>query len=92
MYFSAKNRILFYKKICTWDADFWILRFNELRLGELVLAYSAERTNPIFRKRFKRSAGSDSVVRIANCGIVFVPAYITNVLCHKRMIFRELIF
>ena len=42
--------------------------------------------------RDSNGAGSDSVVRIAGCGIVLVPAYITNVLCHKMLIFRELIF
>ena len=26
----------------------------------------------------------DTVVRIANCGIVLVPANITNVLCHTN--------
>ena len=57
-----------------------------LRFGELVFTYSAERTNPIFGKGFKRSAGSDAVIRIADCGIILVPAYITNVLCHKRII------
>ena len=60
--------------------------FCNLSFGELVLAYSAERTNPIFGKGFKRSAGSDAVIRIANCGIVLVPAYITSVFFHKMLI------
>ena len=68
------------------------ITLNELRFGELVFTHSAERTGPIFGKRFKWSAGSDAVVRISCCGIVLVPAYITNVLCHKMLILRELIF
>ena len=75
------------KKICTLDAD-----FCNLSLRELVFTHSAERTGPIFRERFKWSAGSDAVLLISYCGIVLVPAYITNVLCHKMLILRELIF
>lgn len=66
--------------------------FLNLGFGELVFTNAADRTGPIFGKGFKRSAGSDAVIRIACCGIVLVPANITNVLCHKRIVFNELIF
>ena len=61
-----------------------VCHLSELCFGELVFAYTAKRTNPISGKIFERSARSDTVVRIANCGIVLVPANITNVLCHTN--------
>ena len=46
------------------------------------LAYSAERAGPVIGELFKRSAGSNSVIGVAYCGVVFVAANIANVLCH----------
>ena len=53
-----------------------------LRFGELVFADSAERADPILREILKSCSGGDSVVRIADCGIILVPANIACVLLH----------
>jgi len=51
-------------------------------LGELVFADSAEGADPILGKILKSCSGGDSVVWIADCGIILVPANIACVLLH----------
>jgi hypothetical protein len=48
----------------------------DLRFGELVFADTADGANPIFREFVKRFT--------FYAGVIFVPADITNVLCHSR--------
>ena len=47
----------------------------ELCFGELILADSADGTNPIFGEFVERFSFF--------AGVVFVPANVTNVLCHR---------
>jgi hypothetical protein len=46
----------------------------------LVLANAAEGAYPVGGEVFKGCAWSDAVFGIAYCGVVLMPAYITNVL------------
>ena len=57
-----------------------ILLLLRLCLGELILAYAAEGAYPVSGEVFKGCAGSDAVFGITYCGVVFIPANVTNVL------------
>ena len=53
----------------------------DLRFGELVFADTADGANPIFREFVKRFT--------FYAGVIFVPADVTNVLCHSYKILCE---
>ena len=55
---------------------------QKLFLFKGILIESAPRTNPIFGKIFPCSAGSYAVIRIADCGIIYIAAG-ANMLRHK---------
>ena len=54
-----------------------------LRCTKLIFAYTAEGANPIIRQLFELGACWNTVLRITYSGVVLVPAYFTNVLCHN---------
>ena len=51
-------------------------------LGEHVLAYAANRADPVSGKILECSSRGDSVVGIPDCRIIFVSACIANILIH----------
>lgn len=56
--------------------------------GKVLLPDSAERADPICREVFESCSRSYSVVRISNCGIIFVTADIASVLFHCLLFFK----
>ena len=57
--------------------------------GELVLTYAAGGANPVFGEVCKCGAGSDAVVRIANCGVILITADVTYVLFHVVLVIKR---
>ena len=60
-----------------------------LRFFEFIFAYTAERAGPIFRQIFESGAGSDTVVGIADFGIIFITADAAYVLVHRESPFHD---
>jgi hypothetical protein len=60
--------------------------YRELRLGKVIFADAAIRAAPIVRELIEGSSGSDSVVGIADCGIIGVTADVANVLVHSQIL------
>ena len=59
--------------------------------AEVLLAYSAERANPVIGDVFKCCTGSDSSFGISLCGIVDPAASVTNVLFHNDFEFSRVL-
>ena len=55
------------------------------RRGEILFSDSAKRAYPILGEVFEGCSGSDSVFRIAGCGVIFVSADIASVLFHDSV-------
>lgn len=58
------------------------------RRGEVFFSDSTKRADPILGEVFKGCSGSDSVVRIADCRVIFVPADIACVLFHRFLFLK----
>ena len=58
------------------------------RRGEVFFSDSTKRADPILGEVFKGCSGSDSVVRIADCRVIFIPADIACVLFHRFLFFK----
>ena len=51
--------------------------------AEFILAYAAERANPVFGEFFEWGAWLNTVVGITYCGVVLVSADVTYILFHN---------
>lgn len=60
-------------------------RLASLDRAELILAHAAFRTDPVGGQFVERRAGLDSMLGIADLGIVHVPARIAHVLLHGKL-------
>ena len=58
-----------------------------LRFTELVLANAAERAFEVLGQVLKSRAGFDASLGHTYFGIVLPTAYVTNILCHNRLVF-----
>ena len=52
-------------------------------LCKLILAYAADRACPVIREILECCAGSDTVIRIANRGIIDISARAAYILVHR---------
>ena len=57
--------------------------------AEFILAYAAERANPVFGEFFEWGAWLNAVVGITYCGIVLVAADVTYILFHNVIGFKR---
>lgn len=55
--------------------------------GKLILSHTAQRAYPVPGNVLECRSGSDSVLRISRFGIIYVAAYITNILLHDHHLF-----
>ena len=56
---------------------------------EIGLIDRAKRAHPIGGQVFEFSAWGNSVVRVANCGVIDITAYFANILFHGSIIINN---
>ena len=69
--------------LSVFDAPIQALRLFFLVRLEIVLAYAADRADPIFGNVFESRARLDAGFRIAHFGVVHPLAYGTDILLHR---------
>ena len=69
-------------------SDFWIFEHpNYLFFLEVFFANTAEGADPVGGDVFKFGAWGDAVVGVAFCGVILIPADVTNILFHIVFVF-----
>jgi hypothetical protein len=68
------------------------INISKLLFGELVLANSANRADPVIGKIFKSGAGGNSSILVAFCRVINISAYLAFPFFHERFLLLNINF